>query len=171
MKVFKRAAVILFSICVIGMLLNTPVSAQISFYQQPYFGTTSTTNYGISPFSLGGISPYGINYSYSSLYYPYGYSSLNYPYASGYSPYMGTSGLYPGLGGSMTDYANLMMAMQYYQYLNYAYNFYQIAKVTPMFYMRDFTADYIGSALYSYIQNSGLTQQEGILSFIQQYLF
>ena len=60
--------------------------------------------------------------------------------------------------------------LQYYQYLSYAYNFYQIASMTPYFYMTDIVADYIGSSLYSYIQQTGLPTNTAIINFIQQNL-
>lgn len=119
------------------------------------FGTTSVTNYGTYPY-FGG-------YPNSPLAY-YGNILLG-----GLYPGLGTSGYLPGVGTDL-GYSNIFQALQYYQYLSYAYQFYQIARTTPLFYLRDITADYIGSSLYSYATNYDLSPQEAIISFIQQNL-
>ena len=84
-------------------------------------------------------------------------------------PGLGTSGYFPGAGTGF-GYSNIYNALQYYQYLSYAYQFYQIARSTPMFYQNDLVADYIGSSLYSYANNYNLSPQEAIITFIQQNL-
>jgi hypothetical protein len=119
------------------------------------FGTTSITNYGTYPF-FGG-------YTNSPLSY-YGNILLG-----GMYPGLGTSAYLPGVGADL-GYSNIFQALQYYQYLSYAYQFYQMARVTPMFYLNDIVADYIGSSLYSYATNYNLSPQEAIISFIQQNL-
>jgi hypothetical protein len=119
------------------------------------FGTTSVTNYGTYPF-LGGFTNSPLSY--------YGNILLG-----GLYPGLGTSGYLPGVGTDL-GYSNIFQALQYYQYLSYAYQFYQIARTTPLFYLNDITADYIGSSLYSYATNLNLSPQEAIISFIQQNL-
>ncbi len=161
MKDYKKFIVTFVFMIFISIVISTsPISAQFGYYPSS-FGTTSLTGLGISPYSIMGISPYGLSYNY--------FPSLL-PYYAGYSPLMGTLGYLPGVGNNIPDFINQIKMMQYYQYLSYAYQFYQIARSTPMFYLRDITADYIGSALYSYVQNSGLGTQEAIINFIQQNL-
>lgn len=146
------------------------------------FGLTSVSNYGISPldtypwsFGTTSVTNYGT--------YPYfgGYTNSPYLYygnillgglgglGGGYYPGLGTSGYLPGVGADL-GYSNIFTALQYYQYLSYAYQFYQIARSTPMFYLNDVVADYIGSSLYSYATNYNLSPQDAIISFIQQNL-
>lgn len=119
------------------------------------FGTTSISNYGTFPLFA----------NYTNQYYPY--SGIG--YFGGYSPLAGNLGYFQGYGGNPYT-SNIMKIMMYYQYLSYAYQFYQIARVTPMFYQQDMIADYIGSSLYSYANQNNLSAQEAILSFIQQNL-
>jgi len=148
--------------------------AQLSIFPAT-FGTTSVSNYGITspldvyPWSYGITSPisYGTNPFYSGI-------------SPMLSPYLGNTftGGIPALAGLSpfsnawvgSGYLDLMKTIQYYQYLMYAYNFYLIARSTPMFYMNDLVADYIGSSLYSYANNYELSPQEAIIGFIQQHL-
>ena len=176
MKYFVRIVTISLMISVTAVFfLTTPLHAQLGTYPGT-FGVTSVSNWGIS-------SPLGYTYPWS-----FGTTSLTdygtYPYYSGYTsslyPYYGNTllGGYPGLTNlsplSSTrvspGYTNIMQALQYYQYLTYAYNFYLIARSTPMFYQTDIMADYIGSSLYSYAQNLNLSPQEAIITFIRQNL-
>lgn len=133
---------------------NLGVYSPLSTYPWS-FGTTSVTNYGTYPF-FGG---------YTNSLLPYSGNIL----IGGMYPGLGTSGYLPGVGTDF-GYSNIFMALQYYQYLSYAYQFYQIARSTPMFYLNDMVADYIGSSLYSYATNYNLSPQEAIISFIQQNL-
>ena len=161
------------SFVIISVILFSSV---VTHAQYPAtFGTTSVSNYGITspldvfPWSFGttSLTSYG-----------------TYPFYSGISPmlspYLGNTffGGIPSLGSLSPlssvrvgpGYLDLMKTIQYYQYLMYAYNFYLVARSTPMFYMNDLVADYIGSSLYSYATNYELAPQEAILGFIQQYL-
>lgn len=148
-----------------------PASAQLTAYPGS-FGTTSVSNYSTFPTFT--------NYSYQS--YPYystfpsftNYSYQSYPYYGtgfGGSIYPTTSnlGVFPG-AGLYPQSQNIFQLLQYYQYLSYAYQFYQIARVTPLFYQTDIVADYIGSSLYSYATQNNLEPQAAIISFIQQSL-
>ena len=119
------------------------------------FGTTSVSNYGSFPTFV----------NYTNQLYPY--SGLG--YYGGISPSTGGLGYYQGYGVN-TFMPDIMKIMMYYQYLSYAYQFYQIARVTPMFYQQDIVADYIGSSLYSFANQNNLSPQEAIILFIQQNL-
>jgi hypothetical protein len=169
-KLFSISCIILAAI----LFSSVTPYAQLSTYPAT-FGTTSVSNYGIT-------SPLDV--------YPWSFGTTSlvsygaYPFYSGISPmlspYLGNTffGGIPALGGLSPlssvrvgpGYLDIMKTMQYYQYLTYAYNFYLTARSTPMFYMNDLVADYIGSSLYSYINNYDLAPQEAILGFIQQYL-
>ncbi|MGA1843468.1 MAG: hypothetical protein ACMUIS_02770 [bacterium] len=172
MKHFIRLLGISCAILSVIIFSSTIIHAQL---YPSTFGTTSVSNYGIT-------SPLDVfSWSYGATS-PIGYGA--YPFYSGISPllspYLGNTfgGGIPSLGGFSpfwgagigSGYLDLMKTIQYYQYLMYAYNFYLVARSTPMFYMNDLVADYIGSSLYSYINNPGLSQQQAILGFIQQYL-
>ena len=162
--------ILILSLCL--SILITPLYAQYSTY--PYtFGTTSIANYGSYPYTFGttSISNYGSYPLYS------GYTNSIYPYFSGgllgggyYGSLYGNYGGYGYYGGGLSPYNELMKIIQYYQYLTYAYQFYMVARQTPMFYQRDIVADYIGSALYSFVDKSGLSPEQAIISFIQQNL-
>lgn len=177
MKYFVKIITISLMITISAVFfLTTPSYAQLFGTYPGSFGVTSLSNLGIS-------SPLGYTYPGS-----FGTTSLTgygtYPYYSGYTsslyPYYGNTmvGGYPGLAGLSpysgigvgSGYTNIMQALQYYQYLTYAYNFYMIARSTPMFYQNDILADYIGSSLYSYAQNLNLSPQEAIITFIRQNL-
>ena len=177
MKYFVRIITISLMIAITAVFfLTTPSHAQLFGTYPGSFGVTSVSNWGITsplgyayPFSLGTTSfgGYGTYPSYS------GYTSSLYPYYSNplLGGYTGLGGLSPYSGiGVGSGYTNIMQALQYYQYLTYAYNFYMIARSTPMFYQNDLIADYIGSSLYSYAQNLNLSPQEAIITFIQQNL-
>jgi len=165
---------------VIGIILMTvsliafsgALYAQTATYPQT-FGLTSVNNY-VSPLSLYPYS-FGTTSVFSPTTNPYftGYNSLLWPYYGNtlVGPYPGLAGLSPFSSvRTGPSYANIMQAMLYYQYLSYAYQFYMIARSTPMFYQNDIVADYIGSSLYSYATNYNLSPQEAIISFIQQNL-
>lgn len=155
MKKYEKVIVILFMLIAALIFLSfTPLSAQINLFPWS-FGTTSVNTYGAYPFSG--------NYLSSLLPY-YGYGLFG-----GLNPGLGGTG-YPSGISPASGFLNIMKAMQYYQYLNYAYQFYMVARSTPMFYMYDITADYIGSSLYSFAQKNSLSPQEAIITFIQQNL-
>ena len=142
--------------------------AQTALYPQT-FGLTSVNNYisplNLYPYSFGTTSVFGTQTNpyfsgyYSQLWPYYGNTLVGgFPSLAGLSP-ISSVRTYPG-------YANIYQAMLYYQYLTYAYNFYLIARSTPMFYQNDIVADYIGSSLYSYATNYDLSPQEAIIGFI-----
>ena len=78
-------------------------------------------------------------------------------------------GMYGGMLGGLNN--NQGEALQVYNYLQYALNFYNMAKVTPGLYQQDFEADYIGAVMASYAINLNLTPEEAIVYFVgQNYL-
>ena len=180
MKYYVRIITISLMIAVTAIFFSTtPLNAQLLGTYPGSFGVTSVSNWGLTsplgytyPYSLGttsvssyGTYPYYSGYT-SSLYPYYGNPLLGgYPGLGGLSPYSGT-----GVGSGYTNIMQAMQLLQYYQYLTYAYNFYMIARSTPMFYQTDLMADYIGSSLYSYAQNLNLSPQEAIITFIRQNL-
>ncbi|MGA1839731.1 MAG: hypothetical protein ACMUIU_03815 [bacterium] len=174
MKSLAKTIVFSFLIITVALFFSFgTINAQTTY--PGVFGLTSVNNLGISPlntypwsFGTTSITNYGT--------YPYFGSYTNSPYLyygnillGGYYPGSGISGYLPGVGADL-GYSNIFKALQYYQYLSYAYQFYMIARSTPMFYMNDIVADYIGSSLYSYANNYNLSPQEAIISFIQQNL-
>ncbi|MBN2373735.1 hypothetical protein JXL19_08110 [bacterium] len=157
------ATVLLFSI--------KPASAQLTAYPGT-FGTTSVSNYSTFPtFSTYAYPTYPF-YSGTPTFTNYSYQSYPY-YGTGLwgSIYPGTSntGILPS-SGIYNQPINILQLLQIYQYLAYAYQFYQIARVTPFFYQTDLVADYIGSSLYSFANQNNLDPQAAIISFIQQNL-
>ena len=157
--VFIFAAMFLFSF--------SPVSAQYSTKGMTYpwyFGTTSVMNYGAFPYVM----------DYASKFQPYfGTTFVGSGPAIGDVGYLSSVRLHPDAAVMYVAdpyIVNLMQALQYYQYLSYAYQFYQIARTTPMFYLQDIVADYIGSSLYSYANQYNLSPEAAIISFIQQNL-
>lgn len=156
----NKIAIITCIILAILFISIYSVSAQF-FYNTPistypwYFGTTSTNNYAGFPFV----------FDYITKAHPfYGNTFLG-----GIYPALGDTGFFSSVR-SIPGVPNIFDLLKYYNYLTYAYQFYQIARTTPMFYMNDIVADYIGSSLYSYISQNNFTPQEAIINFIQQNL-
>ncbi len=127
------------------VLSLTPVTAQV--WYPPYVYGNALPNYGLLG---GGIDPLFGGY-YSSPFSPMN-STLQY-YCS-MSPY------------NVNYYLSQINAV--YNYLNYALHFYELASQTPLLYLQDLTADYIGANLYNYAGNIGVSPQESIIYFIQE---
>ncbi len=175
MKCYSKTICICLMIITVALFFSfEPLFAQTTTYPAT-FGLTSVSNYGVSP-----LATYPWSFGTTSLI-NYG----TYPFFTGYanplSPFYGNTfwgGFYPAVGslGSLSSaridpgYSNIFQALQYYQYLSYAYQFYQIARTTPMFYQNDLIADYIGSSLYSYATQYDLSPQDAIITFIRQNL-
>jgi hypothetical protein len=115
----------------------------------PYPGGNSLSYYG----SLGGLTG-GIDPLFGGYYgSPLSPMSPNVPYYSSMSP--------------CNRYYPMMQIYAAYDYLNYALHFYELASQTPMLYLYDQSADYIGANLYNYAANIGVSPQESILYFIK----
>ncbi|MEW6379358.1 MAG: hypothetical protein AB1611_07100 [bacterium] len=141
------------------------------------------------------LSGYYGYYNYLAPFQAYGYGGLGgsafiNPHAGlgwgGMNPFSGSltswspwyGGGYFGNGLSLMSpfsygngYQTLMEAFNTYNYLQYAIQFYEIAREVPLLYLQDTQADHLGALMYSYADKLGVSPQEAVLYFIRENFF
>lgn len=158
-----------------GGLLSGRAEAQISPLSGYYGFYNSLAPF--SAFGYGGLGGWGGLGGYSFINPYAGWGGMN-PFAgapNAWSPWSG--GGYFGSSSLMSpfSYGNsfqpLMEAYNTYNYLQYAIQFYEIAREVPLLYLQDTQADHLGALMCTYAKSLGLSPQEAALYFIRENLF
>lgn len=132
-------------------------------------------------YNLYSLSPFYSNFNNVSYINPYSGWGLNNPYLNILqynNPIVSPLG-FTGMPWELDFFGNnllnqslqgpsVMELITAYDYLNYAVNFYGIARQIPLLYLRDIQADQIGALLYSYADTQEVSLQDAIYYFIRQ---
>ncbi|MCL6583364.1 MAG: hypothetical protein K6U11_06950 [bacterium] len=152
-----------------------PKQAQAQIY--PLIGNWAGASNFLAPFQnygygwlLGGspfINPYAGWGGIASLAAaPVFLTALSSGWSGGY---YGSNPMVPFSYGSGLQ--TLMEVLNTYAYLQYAIQFYEIARNVPLLYLRDIQADHIGAMMYSYADSLGVSPQEAVVYFIRENYF